>query len=139
MCSPAVRHTAIRDDPRPRVRIHESAYVDEPDHRRARHRHSVTSSAVVIGSGSLAKTWSPVALRLVTTSRSKTHRLRGRHPRTAFRGPCVFTNVANPRSEIVRKEYRATLVKRGIDRRQCHHRCGHIAHSSSRAPLTLMS
>ena len=42
-----------------------------------------------------------------------------------FCGPSmVFTNVVNPRSEVVRKdEYRQTLVKRGsLDRRQRHHR-----------------
>ena len=42
-----------------------------------------------------------------------------------FCGPSlVFTNVVNPRSEIVRKdEYRRTLVKRGaIAGRERHHR-----------------
>ena len=45
-----------------------------------------------------------------------------------FLGPsCVFTNILNPRAEVVRRHlYEKTIVRRGaLGRGQCHHRVRH--------------
>lgn len=112
------------DDPRfPQVRIHESAYVDEPvsigPGTRIWHFSHILGQVtigtscsigqnVVIGPnvtiGNNVKIQNNVSVYEGVTLEDD-----------VFCGPsCVFTNVINPRSEIVRKsEYAATLVKRG--------------------------
>ena len=107
----------------PRVRIHESAYIDDPveigdntviwhfSHVLARvkiGRDCVIGQNVVIGPdvtvGNMCKIQNNVSVYSGVTLEDG-----------VFCGPsCVFTNVTNPRAEIVRKsEFRPTIVKRG--------------------------
>ncbi len=107
----------------PGVQIHESAYVDEPceigEGTKIWHfshllpgtrlgRNCVVGQNVVIGPevsvGDTCKIQNNVSLYKGVTLEDE-----------VFCGPsCVFTNVVNPRSEIVRKdEFQPTLVKRG--------------------------
>jgi UDP-2-acetamido-3-amino-2,3-dideoxy-glucuronate N-acetyltransferase len=108
---------------RPGVFVHESAYVDEPSYigegTKIWHFCHVMSGAqiglrcilgqnvfvangVVIGNN--VKIQNNVSLYTGVTLEDD-----------VFCGPsCVFTNVTNPRSEILRKdEYRPTLIRRG--------------------------
>jgi UDP-2-acetamido-3-amino-2,3-dideoxy-glucuronate N-acetyltransferase len=108
----------------PEVTIHESAYVDDDvaigEGTRIWHfshilenvrigKNSSIGQNVVIGPnvtiGDGAKIQNNVSIYEGVTLEDN-----------VFCGPsCVFTNVNNPRSEIVRKsEYRPTLVKRGV-------------------------
>lgn len=107
----------------PNVFVHESAYVDEPcdigegtkiwhfSHimsgaRIGRHcifgQNVFVANGVVIGSN--VKIQNNVSVYAGVTLEDD-----------VFCGPsCVFTNVTNPRSEILRKdEYRPTLIRRG--------------------------
>jgi len=106
-----------------RAFVHESAYVDEPSHigdgtkiwhfchvmagarigmRCILGQNVFVASGVVVGNN--VKIQNNVSLYAGVTLEDD-----------VFCGPsCVFTNVTNPRSEILRKdEYRPTLVRRG--------------------------
>ncbi len=108
----------------PSTSIHESAYIDEPAHIGARtkiwHFSHVLSNTTIGESCSLGQ--NVVAGPNVTIgNRVKIQNNVSVYDGVTleddvFCGPsCVFTNVINPRSQIIRRdEYLPTLVRRGV-------------------------
>ncbi len=123
MRRPPVAEQIIEDDRFPGVRLHESAYVDDPVQIGAGTRiwhFSHVLADVEIGTNCSLGQNVVVGPRVRIGNNVKIQNNVSVYEGVeiedgVFCGPsCVFTNVNNPRSEIERKsEFRKTLVRRG--------------------------